>query len=233
MSHVVLLDPGNWVLVCVVQIVVFVWLFFYCCYTMLFHLSLTAFRGPARYRRATQQIKCEIDSHGVCFVLFLFHALQFAATVVSVLMCLNTLGSYGVPVWQQCDSPHVLLVLVVFASHRCGRFDTCSLALLSSLFMVALGVSIAHLFLEIDNVNQDASWADLDSYLLVPRASRVLHLYRFAPSVGPGFVTEFAVASVIQHYLHVCFVGLCSGLCSSLLCLLLVRLATNHRCTRF
>ncbi len=140
-----------------------------------------------------------------------YHLAQLTAVAVLLLEVFLPLGWYGIPVWQQTDSPHVCLYLAIALIYpleelRGLRWRTLSVVMLA----LGLSMSIAHFYYEVERVADQATWLNPTSIhsLFNGTESAVFNgLYRYT-RVGSPFIDAFAALSGSIHEIHCVTVSL-------------------------
>lgn len=152
-----------------------------------------------------------------------YRFVQFSCLALVLTLIINSLVYSSTIIWQQSDSPHLLLVLSIALSFHVHWINIRALWGFILLFALSLSVSISQLFFEVERTNQDAQWLDVNSYIGLFNTTGGVSLpiqnkYKIVTS-SSVFIDAFAQGSNIQHIVHVVFVSLSTSLFVSVFCI--------------
>jgi hypothetical protein len=133
----------------------------------------------------------------MAFIFILAGICTSAALVVISLQCV------GMPIWQQYDSPHAVLILSICGYWGHYSFDTFFIVIYRLVFTFGICLSSLYIYLEVDRISQDTIWLDPQSYVTKFNTSSVLDLY----TQKGVWNIELAEWSCMVHLLHIILVS--------------------------
>lgn len=181
---------------------IFILLFISMCETIhhVYIMCLDIHDKESRYQPLKEtnkkQDKCQ---NGYMFIKTMFFAIS-TFLVVSIPILFN------VKIWQQFDSPHVIIL-------ACGMNsiprDKYYIAAYMTIFTIGIAHSIIYVYREIDRVGNISDWTGdyIDIFNMTTGNSVIIDdLYSFK-GLDMSFIYSFTLWSMIHHVIHACLVS--------------------------
>ena len=250
-----LLSPGSWPIITILrasaQLIITAWSIFEVTYSViLVGIEMHSFplRDTTTKKKDRHDILEDTKKHKnkspnkkkhikFWYTWVMFILLVLFASIIGLVIVIFSVTSAGFAIWQQADSPHFLLLSAICMSWRSGTFGSNGIIGFLVFFTFAVCISLAHLFLEIDRINDVTQWMSLIHYeelfnMTTGLSIPIGNLYRFK-DFDQTFIDAFGILSTSLHLFHVILVVLGVALFAAEISVTIAVIKRGEKCLFF